>query len=34
MSKDKSVTLPAKGTETNDRNRNLTIDIIHFLVVS
>ena len=34
ISMDKSVTLPAKGTETNDRNRNLTIDIIYFLIVS
>ena len=34
ISKDNSVTLPAKGTETNDRNRNFTIDIIYVLIVS
>ena len=31
---DKSVALPAKGTITSDTNRNLTIDIIYFLLVS
>ena len=34
ISKGKSVALPEKGTETNDRNRNLTIDIIYILTVS